>query len=210
MVTRSPLFGGIEKIKKQIFSELNSDLKMTKKLLFKFYRYILSRSYPFKHWLKLLYVYSKLWLHSFFCLSIVCLLSETSLIWGLKFYFVINFFLMIIIVLYSYGLTGLLRLVYDTINEIFRITFGRLFGFETKRYENEQIPPRGYFGKNILDFEGEKSKIFEKKYEEIDFLVLNYYIGIEEGDRRIDGLLKEEYRCGFYRTLGSNYSEVEE
>ena len=40
-----------------------------------------------------------------------------------------------------------------------------------------------------------------KKYEEIDFLVLNDYITIEEGNKRTDELLKEEYRCGFYQIL---------
>ena len=59
--------------------------------------------------------------------------------------------------------------------------------------------------KMFFYLEEERSKIFKKKYEEIYFLVLNDYITIEEGNRRTDGLLKEEYRCGFYCTLGSHY-----
>tara|TARA_B100001559_G_C16220075_1_gene493018 strand:- start:236 stop:508 length:273 start_codon:yes stop_codon:yes gene_type:complete len=90
------------------------------------------------------------------------------------------------------------------------MTIGRLFGLKPIDYNYKPIDQRKYFRKNVLDFDSERSNIFEKKYEEIDFLVLNYYISIKEGNRRIDELLKEEYRCGFYRTLGSNYGEVEE
>ena len=64
---------------------------------------------------------------------------------------------------------------------------------------------RKYYGKNVLDFDNERSKIFEKKYEEIDFLVLNDYITIKEGNKRTDNLIKEEYRCGFYHTFGGHY-----
>ena len=59
----------------------------------------------------------------------------------------------------------------------------------------------------VLDFDDERSKIFQKKYEEIDFLVLNDYITIEEGNKRMDKLLKEEYRSGFYLTLDGHYNE---
>ena len=36
-----------------------------KKLHFKFIRYILSRPYPFDHWLTLFITYSNLWIYSF-------------------------------------------------------------------------------------------------------------------------------------------------
>ena len=112
---------------------------------------------------------------------------------------------MIYIVFSSYKLKNLFELIYDTIDQIFRMTIGRLFGLEPINYDYKPIEQRKYYGKSVLDFENERSKIFAKKYEEIDFLVLNDYITIEEGDKRMDELLKEEYRCGFYRTLGSHY-----
>ena len=42
----------------------------------------------------------------------------------------------------------------------------------------------------------------------IDFLVINDYITIEEGNKRIDELLKEQYRCGFLITRGGHYETV--
>ena len=103
---------------------------------------------------------------------------------------------MIYLVFSSYKL-GFFRLVYDTIDQLFRMTIGRIFGLEPLDYNYKPINQRKYYGKNVLDFDNERSKIFEKKYEEIDFLVLNDYITIEEGNKRTDELLKEEYRCGF-------------
>ena len=97
------------------------------------------------------------------------------------------------------------KLVYHTVDQLFRMTIGRLFGLRPINYNYKPFDQRKYYGKNVLVFDNERSKIFEKKYEEIDFLVLNDYITIEEGNKRTDELLKEEYRCGFYRTLGSHY-----
>ena len=176
-----------------------------KKLHFKFFKYIFSRPYPFNHWLTLLTTYSKLWIYSFLYSLIFGLIFQISFINYLKFYFVINFFFMIFIVLRSYKLKDLFLLIYDTIEQLFRMTIGRLFGLRPIDYNYKLVDHRKYYGKNILDLDEERSKIFEKKYEEIDFLVLNDYITIEEGNKRTDELLKEEYRCGFYRTLGSHY-----
>ena len=176
-----------------------------KKLHFKFFKYIFSRPYPFNHWLTLLTTYSKLWIYSFLYSLIFGLIFQISFINYLKFYFVINFFFMIFIVLRSYKLKDLFLLIYDTIEQLFRMTIGRLFGLRPIDYNYKLVDHRKYYEKNILDLDEERSKIFEKKYEEIDFLVLNDYISIEEGNRRTDELLKEEYRCGFYRTLGSHY-----
>ena len=175
-----------------------------KKLHFKFYRYILSRAYPFDHWLLLLTSYLTLWFYSIIVSSILCFIIGTTFVDYLKFYFVINFFLMIYIVFSSYKFQ-FFRLVYHTFDQLFRMTIGRLFGLRPIDYNYKPIDQRKYYGKNVLDFDNERSKIFEKKYEEIDFLVLNDYITIEEGNKRTDELLKEEYRCGFYRTLGSHY-----
>ena len=112
---------------------------------------------------------------------------------------------MIFIVLRSYKLKDLFLLIYDTIEQLFRMTIGRLFGLRPIDYNYKLVDHRKYYGKNILDLDEERSKIYEKKYEEIDFLVLNEYISVEEGNKRTDELLKQEYRCGFYRTLGSHY-----
>ena len=114
---------------------------------------------------------------------------------------------MIYIVFSSYKL-DFFRLVYHTIDQLFRMTIGGLFGLESIDYDYKPINQRKYYGKNVLDFDNERSKIFEKKYEEIDFLVLNDYITIEEGNKRTDELLKEEYRCGFLITLGGHYETV--
>ena len=179
-----------------------------KKLHFKFIRYILSRPYPFDHWLTLFVTYSNLWIYSFIYSLIFSLILQIYFVDYLKFYFVINFFLMIYIVFSSYKLQNLFELIYDTIGQIFRMTIGRLFGLEPINYDYKPIDQRKYYGKNVLDFDNERSKIFEKKYEEIDFLVLNDYITIEEGNKRTDELLKEEYRCGFLITLGGHYETV--
>ena len=69
------------------------------------------------------------------------------------------------------------------------------FWFKTNRLLLQTIYQEN-FGKNVLDFDNERSKIFEKKYDEIDFLVLNDYITIEEGNKRTE-VIKKEY-SGFY------------
>ena len=175
-----------------------------KKLHFKFFRYILSRPYPFDNWLLLMTSYLNLWFYSIIVSSILCFIVGTTFVEYMKFYFVINFFLMIFVIFSSYKLE-FFRLVYHTIDQLFRMTIGRLFGLKPIDYNYKPFDQRKYYGKNVLDLDNERSKIFEKKYEEIDFLVLNDYITIEEGNKRTDELLKEEYRCGFYRTLGSHY-----
>ncbi len=178
-----------------------------KKLHFKFYRYILSRPYPFDHWLLILTSYLNLWFYSIIVSLILCFIVGTTFVDYLKFYFVINFFIIIYIVFSSYKFQ-FFRLVYHTINQLFRITIGRLFGLRPIDYNYKPIVHRRYSGKNILDFDKERLKIFEKKYEEIDFLVLNDYITIEEGNKKTDELLKEEYRCGFLITLSGHYETV--
>tara|TARA_X000000950_G_scaffold73017_1_gene90675 strand:+ start:351 stop:626 length:276 start_codon:yes stop_codon:yes gene_type:complete len=85
------------------------------------------------------------------------------------------------------------------------MSIGRLFGFKPIDYNYTPFDQRKCYRKNVLDFEDERSKIFQKKYEEIDFLVLNDYTMIEEGNKRIDELLKEEYRSGFLVTLNGHY-----
>ena len=179
-----------------------------RKLHFKLYRYILSRPYPFDHWLTLFITYSNLWIYSFIYSLIFSLILQISFVDYLKFYFVINFFLMVYIVLSSYKL-DFFRLVYHTVDQLFRMTIGRIFGLEPIDYDYKPIDQRKYYGKNVLDFDNERSKIFEKKYEEIDLLVLNDYITIEEGNKRIDKLLKEEYMSGFLVTLNGHYKMCE-
>jgi len=175
-----------------------------KKLNFKLFKYIFSRPYPFDHWLLLMTSYLNLWFYSIIFSSIFSFIFETTFVEYMKFYFVFNFFFMIFIFFYSYKLE-FFRLVYHTVDQLFRMTIGRFFGLEPIDYDYKPIDQRKYYGKNVLVFDNERSKIFEKKYEEIDFLVLNDYITIEEGNKRTDEVLKEEYRCGFYRTLGSHY-----
>ena len=114
---------------------------------------------------------------------------------------------MIFYVFYSYKLE-FFKLVFHTFDQLFRMTIRRLFGLRPIDYNYNLIDQGKYYGKNVLDFDNERSKIFEKKYEEIDFLVLNDYITIEEGNKRTDELLKEEYRCGFLITLGGHYETV--
>ena len=176
-----------------------------KKLHFKFFKYILSRPYPFNHWLTLLTTYSRLWIYSIFYSLIIGLILQIPLVNVLKSYFILTFFLMIIFVMCSYKPKDLFLLLYDTVDQLFRMTIGRLFGLKPIDYNYKPFDQRKYYGKNVFDLEEKRSKIFEKKYEEIDFLVLNDYITIEEGNRRTDELLKQEYRCGFYRTIGGHY-----
>ena len=176
-----------------------------KKLHFKFYRYILSRSYPFNHWLALLTSYSKLWIYSVFYSLIIGLILQIPLVNVLKSYFVLTFFLMIIFVMCSYKPGDLFLLIYDTVDQLFRMTVGRIFGLKPIDYNYRPTVNRNYSGKNILVLDEERSKIFQKKYEEIDFLVLNDYITIEEGNKRTDELLKKEYGYGFFVTLGGHY-----
>ena len=51
-------------------------------------------------------------------------------------------------------------------------------------------------------------EVFEKKYLEIDFLVLNDYTTLKEGNKRTDELLKKECGCGFLLTLSGHYETV--
>ena len=175
-----------------------------KKFHFKFYRYILSRPYPFDHWLTLFITYSNLWIYSFIYSLILSLILQISFVDSLKFYFVINFFSMIYIIFSSYKFQ-LFRLVYHTFDQLFRMTIGRLFGLRPIDYNYKPINQRKYYGKNVSDFEIERSKVFIKKYEEIDFLVLNDYISIEEGNKKTDELMKKELRVGFYHELDGYY-----
>ena len=127
----------------------------------------------------------------------------------MKFYFVFNFFYMIFIIFKSYKFESF-RLIYDTIEQLFRMSIGRLFGLRAIDYNYKPQTQRNFLGKNILDFDTEKSKVFKKKYEEIDFLVLNDYITIEEGNKKTDELLKKEYGYGFLVTLDGHYETVKE
>ena len=179
-----------------------------KKLHFKLFKYILSRPYPFDHWLLLLTSYFTLWFYSIIVSPIFCFIIGTTFVDYLKFYFVINFFLMIYIVFSSYK-SQFFKLVYHTIDQLFRMTIGKLFGLKPIDYNYKPFDQKKYYGKNVLDFDNERSKIFEKKYEEIDFLVLNDYITIEEGNKKVDKLLKEEYRSGFLVTLNGHYKICE-
>ena len=178
-----------------------------KKLHFKIYRYILSRSYPFDHWLMLVTVYIKLWFYSIFYSSILCLIFETTFIEYMKFYFVFNFLFMIIYIFYFYKLE-FFKLFFHTFDQLFRMTIGRLFGLKPIDYNYKPFDQRKYYGKNVLDFDNERLRIFERKYEEIDFLVLNDYITIKEGNKRTDEINKKEYGYGFRVTLGGHYETV--
>ena len=178
-----------------------------KKLRFKFYRYILSIGYPFDHWLFLLRPYLKLSIYSSFYFLIFGLIFQIPFIDYLKFCFVIIFFFMIFNVLLSYKLKSF-KLIYDTIEQLFRLTIGRLFGLKPINFYYGPTTNRKYSGKNIYDYDEERTKVFEKKYAEIDFLVLNDYITIEEGNKRTDDLLKKEYGYGFRVTLGGHYETV--
>ena len=112
---------------------------------------------------------------------------------------------MIYIVFTSYKLGELFRLVCHTVDQIFEITIGCLFRLKPINYEYKPIPHREYSEKNILDFQVERSKIFEKKYEKIDFLVLNNYISFDEGNKQTDRIMKDELRVGFYHNLRGYY-----
>ena len=116
---------------------------------------------------------------------------------------------MIFVIFKSYKLESF-RLIYDTIEQLFRVSIGRLFGLRAIDYNYKPQTQRNFLGKNILDFDTEKSKVFKKKYEEIDFLVLNDYITIEEGNKKTDELLKKEYGYGFLVTLDGHYETVKE
>ena len=175
-----------------------------KKLHFKLFKYILRRPYPFNHWLCLMTSYATLWFYSIFVSSIFCFIVGTPFVDYLKFYFVINFFLMIYIIFSSYKFE-FFKLFFHTFDQLFRMTIGRIFGLEPIDYDYKPIDQRKYYGKSVLDFDNERSKIFAKKYEEIDFLVLNDYISIEEGNKRTDELLKQEYGFGFLVTLDGHY-----
>ena len=132
-----------------------------KKLHFKFYKYILSRPYPFDNWLLLLTSYLNLWFYSIIGSSILCFIFETTFVEYMKFYFVINFFLMIYIVFSSYKLE-FFRLVYHTIDQLFRMTIGRFFGFKPIDFDYKPFDQRKYYGKNVLDFNNERSKYLRK------------------------------------------------
>ena len=181
-----------------------------KKLHFKLYKFVLSRPYPFDHWLLLVTVYIKLWFYSIFYSSIFCLILQIPLINVLKSYFILTFFLMIFFVMCSYKPKDLFLLIYDTVDQLFRMTIGRLFGLKLIDYNYKPQTQRNFLGKNILDFDTAKSKVFKKKYEEIDFLVLNDYITIEEGNKKRDELLKKEYGYGFLVTLDGHYETIKE
>ena len=148
-----------------------------KKLHFKLFRYILSRPYPFNHWLILLTTYTNLWFYSTIYSSILCHILETTFVEFIKFYFVFNFFIIIFIVFYSYKFQ-FFRLVYHTADQLFR-NYRKIIWLKIN-YDYKPIDKENIF----LDFDNERSKIFEKKYEEIDFLVLNDYITIKEGNKK--------------------------
>ena len=116
---------------------------------------------------------------------------------------------MIFVIFKSYKLE-FFRLVYDTIEQLFRMTIGKLFGLRPIDYNYKPQTHGNFLENNILDFDTEKSKVFKKKYEEIDFLVLNDYITIEEGNKKTDELLKKEYGYGFLITLDGHYETVKE
>ena len=114
-----------------------------KKLHYKFFRYILSRPYPFDHWLTLFITYSNLWIYSFIYSLILGLILQISFVDCLKFYFVINFFLMIYIVFSSYKFQ-FFRLVYHTLDQLFRMTIGRLFNLKPIDYNYKPCEKRKY------------------------------------------------------------------
>ena len=114
---------------------------------------------------------------------------------------------MLYLVFTSYKPSELFKLFFQTITQIFRITIGKAFGLKPINYTYRTSDQKKYLGRNILDFDKEKFKVFEKKYAEIDFLVLNNYITIDEGNRKTDDLLKKEYGYGFLTTLNGHYFE---
>ena len=115
-----------------------------KKLHFKFFRYILSRPYPFDNWLILMTSYLNLWIYSIIVSSILCFIVGTTFVEYMKFYFVINFFLMIFVIFSSYKLE-FFRLVYHTIDQLFRMTIGRLFGLKPIDYNYKPISDKIFF-----------------------------------------------------------------
>ena len=78
---------------------------------------------------------------------IFSLILQISFVDYLKFYFVINFFLMIYVVFSSYKFQ-FFRLVYYTLDQLFRMTIGRLFGLRPIDYNYKPIDQRKYYGKN--------------------------------------------------------------
>ncbi len=178
-----------------------------KRIHFKFYKFILSRPYPFDHWLILITSYFTLWIYFLLGSIILTFILDTPIILNLKFYFVLSFFAMLYLVFTSYKLSELFKLFFQTITQIFRITIGKAFGLKPINYTYRTSDQKKYLGRNILDFDKEKFKVFEKKYAEIDFLVLNNYITIDEGNRKTDDLLKKEYGYGFLTTLNGHYFE---
>ena len=129
-----------------------------KKLHFKLYKFVLSRPYPFDHWLLLVKLYIQLWFYSIFYSSIFCLILETTFIEFMKIYFVVNFFLMIFYV-FRYYKFEFFKLVYHTVDQLFRMTIGRLFGLKPIDYNYKPFDQRKYYGKNVLDFDNERSSV---------------------------------------------------
>ena len=137
-----------------------------KKLHFKFYKYIFRRPYPFYHWILLLTTYSKLWFFSIIFSLIFSFIFESTFVHYMKFYFVFNFFYMIFVIFKAYKLE-FFRLIYDTIEQLFRMTIGRLFGLRPIDYNYKPQTQRNFLGKNILDFDTE-GKYQTFGYEFID------------------------------------------
>ena len=156
-----------------------------KKLHFKFFKYIFSRPYPFNHWLTLLTTYSKLWIYSFLYSLIFGLIFQISFINYLKFYFVINFFFMIFIVLSSYKLKDFFLLIYDTIEQLFRMIIGRLFGLRPIDYNYKLVDHRKYYGKNILDLDESGANDNENVNSNCANLFLSKNIVLHVTDREV-------------------------
>ena len=99
----------------------------------------------------------------YFYSLIIGLILQIPLINVLKSYFILTFFLMIFFVMCSYKPKDLFLLIYDTVDQLFRMTIGRLFGLKPIDYNYKPVDQRKYYGKNVLDFDDERSKTFEKK-----------------------------------------------
>ena len=69
---------------------------------------------------------------------------------------------MIISVMCSYKPSDLFLLIYDTIDQLFRMTIGRIFRLKPIDYNYKPNDQRKYYGKNVLDFDNERSKILRK------------------------------------------------
>ena len=72
-------------------------------------------------------------------------------------YSVVNFFVMICYVFIYYKLE-FFKLVYHTVDQLFRMTIGRLFGLRPINYNYKPFDQRKYYGKNVLDFDKSCSK----------------------------------------------------